>query len=166
MSWRIRLILSLCFRKTPSFGSIKPTTLPEATPAQLFVDFVASGFSVGNRRVDRIEFLEGDPISVNLVFTFSLGGRRVYQLPEDEQGSCFQARETTQKEVSSKKRSQAAFRAAVVRRYGDKRCALCDAPSEVIEAAHMVPVSENGSDDCGNGLLLCRKHQALFDKGK
>ena len=118
------------------------------------------------RRVDRIEFLEDDPISGNLVFTFSLGGRRDYQLPADEEGSCFQARETTKKEVSTKKRSQAAFRAAVVRRYGGKRCALCDAPSEVIEAAHIVPVSDNGSDDSGNGLLLCRNHHALFDMGK
>ena len=54
----------------------------------------------------------------------------------------------------------------VVRRYGNKRCALCDAPSEVIEAAHIVPVSENGSDDSGNGLLLCRNHHAFFDMGK
>ena len=118
------------------------------------------------RRVDRIEFLEDDPISGNLVFTFSLGGRRDYQLPADEEGSCFQARETTKKEVRTKKRSQAAFRAAVVRRYGGKRCALCDAPSEVIESAHIVPVSDNGSDDSGNGLLLCRNHHALFDMGK
>ena len=118
------------------------------------------------RRVDRIEFLEDDPISGNLVFTFSLGGRRDYQLPADEEGSCFQARETTKKEVITKKRSQAAFRAAVVKRYGAKRCVLCDAPAEVIEAAHIVPVSENGSDDSGNGLLLCRNHHALFDMGK
>ena len=47
------------------------------------------------RRVDRIEFLEDDPISDNLVFTFSVGGRRDYQLPADEERSCFQARETT-----------------------------------------------------------------------
>ena len=37
---------------------------------------------------------------------------------------------------------------------------------EVIEAAHIVPVSDNGSDDSGNGLLLCRNHHALFDMGK
>ena len=118
------------------------------------------------RRVDRIEFLEDDPISGNLVFTFSLGGRSDYQLPADEEGFCFQARETTKKEVVTKKRCQAAFRAAVIKRYGGKRCALCDAPSEVIEAAHIVPVGDNGSDDSGNGLLLCRNHHALFDMGK
>jgi len=99
-----------------------------------------------------------------LVLAFSLGERRDYQLPADEEGSCFQARETTKK-VSTKQRSQAALRAVVVRRYGNKRCALCDAPSEVIEAAHIVPVSKNGSDDSGNGLLLCRNHHAFFDMG-
>ena len=118
------------------------------------------------RRVDRIEFLGDDPICGNLVFTFSLGGRSDYQLPADEEGSCFQARETTKKEVVTKKRSQAAFRAAVVRRFGGKRWVLCDAPSEVIEAAHIIPVSDNGRDDGGNGLLLCRNHHALSDMGK
>ena len=118
------------------------------------------------RRVDRVEFLEDNPISRNLVFTFSLGGRRAYLLPEDQEGSCFQVRETSKKEVQTKRRSQAAFRAAVIRRYGDQRCALCDAPSEVIEAAHIVPVSDDGSDDGANGLLLCRNHHALYDLGR
>jgi len=118
------------------------------------------------RRVDRIEFLEDDPISGNLVFTFSSGGRQDYRLPEDELGSCFQARETSRRSIQTKKRSQAAFRAAVIRRYGERRCALCSAPPEVIEAAHIVPVSDSGSDDSGNGLLLCRNHHALFDLGK
>ena len=117
------------------------------------------------RRVDRIEFLEDDPISGNLVFTFSLGGRRDYQLPADEEGSCFQARETTKKEVSTKKRCQSSFRAEVVRRYRGKRCTVYDAPLEVIEAVHIVPVSENGSDDGGNGLLLSRNHHVLFVTG-
>ena len=82
------------------------------------------------RWVDRIEYLDDDPISGNLVFTFSLGGRRDYQLPSDEEGFCFQAREPTKKEVKvrTKKCSQAAFRAPVIRRYGSKRCSLCDAP--------------------------------------
>ena len=118
------------------------------------------------RRVDRVEFLEDNPISRNLVFTFSVGGRGAYLLPEDQEGSCFQVRETRKKAVQTKKRSQAAFRATVIRRYGEQRCALCDAPSEVIEAAHIVPVSDDGSDDGGNGLLLCRNHHALFDMGK
>ena len=58
------------------------------------------------------------------------------------------------------------WRTTRVRRYGIKQCALCGAPAEIIEAEHIVPVSDNGSDDSGNGLLLCRNHHALFDMGK
>ena len=118
------------------------------------------------RRVDRVEFVADDQLSRFLVFTFSLGGRSDYLLPEDEEGSCFQVRETKRKQSNSKKRSQAAFRAAVLSRYGERRCCLCDAPPEVIEAAHIVPVSDDGSDWGGNGLLLCRNHHALYDLGK
>ena len=106
------------------------------------------------RRVDRIEFLEDDPISGNLGFTFSLGGRRVYQLPADEEGSCFQARETTKKEVVAKKRSQAAFRAAVLRRYGIKQCPLCGALAEVIEAAHIVPSVKTEATTAGTDCFF------------
>ncbi|MCP9911691.1 HNH endonuclease [Cyanobium sp. BA20m-p-22] len=67
---------------------------------------------------------------------------------------------------SSPSHWKAAFRAAVISRYGDRRCCLCDAPPEVIEAAHIVPVSNDGSDWGGNGLLLCRKHHALYDLGR
>ncbi|QPN64476.1 HNH endonuclease [Synechococcus sp. CBW1004] len=118
------------------------------------------------RRVDRVEFVADDPLSRSLIFTFSLGGRSDYRLPEDEQGSCFQERETKERQSTSKKRSQAAFRAAVISRYGERRCCLCDAPPEVIEAAHIVPVSNNGSDWSGNGLLVCRNHHALYDLGR
>jgi len=118
------------------------------------------------RRVDQVEFIADDPVSRSLVFTFSLGGRNDYRLPQDDEGSCFQARETKQRKSNSKKRSQAAFRAAVIARYGERRCCLCDASPEVIEAAHIVPVSDDGSDWGGNGLLLCRNHHALYDLGR
>ncbi len=29
---------------------------------------------------------------------------------------------------------------------GDRRCFLCDAPPEVVEAVHIVPVSDDGRD--------------------
>ena len=66
---------------------------------------------------------------------------------------------------SSQSHREAAFRGAVISRYGDRRCCLCDAPPEVI-AAHNVPVSNDGSDWGGNGLLLCRNHHALYDLGR
>lgn len=141
-----------------------------AMPLFLIRDTNAKGALVQGkgprRRVDRVEFVADDPLSRSLVFTLSLGGRSDYVLPQDEEGSCFQERVSKQRQSNSKKRSQAAFRAAVITRYGERRCCLCDAPPEVLEAAHIVPVSDDGSDWGGNGLLLCRNHHALYDLGR
>ena len=54
----------------------------------------------------------------------------------------------------------------MINSHGKCECSLCDAPKEVIEAAHIIPVADNGSDWFGNGILLCRNHHALFDKHK
>lgn len=60
------------------------------------------------------------------------------------------------------------FAAAVKDAYRD-RCAVCHqgliSPGGglEIEAAHIVPVSERGSDVIGNGLALCRTHHWAFD---
>ena len=46
------------------------------------------------------------------------------------------------------------------------RCAVCDlALMPVLEAAHIVPKEENGSDDPRNGLALCVLHHRMFDAG-
>lgn len=60
---------------------------------------------------------------------------------------------------------QAAFRIAVVRRYG-AQCAVCEmAVIDLLDAAHLVSKAENGSDDPRNGLPLCALHHRAFDKG-
>ncbi|MGE3542145.1 MAG: HNH endonuclease [Candidatus Tectimicrobiota bacterium] len=60
---------------------------------------------------------------------------------------------------------QAAFRIAVVRRYG-VQCAVCEiAVIDVLDAAHLAPKAADGSDDPRNGLLLCALHHRAFDKG-
>ena len=51
----------------------------------------------------------------------------------------------------------------MLRRYG-ARCAVCDiAVSQVIDAAHLCPVDDEGSDDARNGLPLCATHHRAFD---
>ena len=118
------------------------------------------------RRVDLIRFLDDSPAGRFLVFTSSLEGKSDYVLPKDVTPSCFKKRELKKTTSTSKKRSQSAFKAALINSHGKCECSLCDAPKEVIEAAHIVPVADNGIDWTGNGILLCRNHHALFDKQK
>ena len=63
------------------------------------------------------------------------------------------------------------FRMAVVDAY-DCKCAFCglkiNSPDSLlweVEAAHIVPHSENGKDDLLNGVALCRLHHWAFDAG-
>ncbi|MFY9475623.1 MAG: HNH endonuclease signature motif containing protein [Bacillota bacterium] len=54
-------------------------------------------------------------------------------------------------------------RFSVFKRYGAK-CAVCSVSrSEMLQAAHLRPVSEKGSDDPRNGLVLCANHQLAFN---
>ena len=118
------------------------------------------------RRVDLIRFLDDCPVGRFLVFTSSKEGRSDYVLPKDVTPSCFQKRELKKTTSISKKRSRSAFKAKLINSHGKCECSLCDAPKEVIEAAHIIPVADNGGDWFGNGILLCRNHHALFDKHK
>ena len=117
------------------------------------------------RKIDLIKFIDDCPYDNHLVFTSSEGGKDAYFLQEDIPKSCFQQRALKVSTNKKKKRSQAAFRAAVIKRFEFCKCVLCDAPKEVIEAAHIIPVEDNGSDWDQNGILLCKNHHSLFDKG-
>ncbi len=60
---------------------------------------------------------------------------------------------------------QQTFRKAVMDSHG-ARCAVCDlALPAVLDAAHIIPKEENGSDDPRNGLTLCVLHHRMFDAG-
>lgn len=60
---------------------------------------------------------------------------------------------------------QQRFKFAVFKRYGPK-CGVCDvAIGELLQAAHIIPKEEQGSDDSRNGLVLCANHHVAFDAG-
>lgn len=77
--------------------------------------------------------------------------------------------EILERRVVSISRSRA-FSTLVVRAY-KSRCAVCGhaltLPSgrSEVEASHIVPRSQSGSDDVRNGLALCRSHHWAFDSG-
>jgi putative restriction endonuclease len=60
---------------------------------------------------------------------------------------------------------QAAFRIAVISRYGPC-CAVCSINViELLDAPHLYPKNRNGSDDPRNGLVLCTLHHRALDRG-
>ena len=59
--------------------------------------------------------------------------------------------------------NQQRFRMSVLKRYGPL-CAVCNVEAlELLTAAHIVAVEQNGSDDPRNGLVLCWNHHRAFD---
>lgn len=57
------------------------------------------------------------------------------------------------------------FRKKVLFRYG-YQCAVCRCREErLLQAAHIVAVSDGGPDDEENGICLCANHHIMFDNG-
>ena len=68
-----------------------------------------------------------------------------------------------QKNISTKSRAnnQPKFRADVFNYYQNE-CAVCDIKL-FLDAAHIIPVENNGTDNKENGLILCKNHHKAFD---
>jgi putative restriction endonuclease len=56
------------------------------------------------------------------------------------------------------------FRSRVLEAY-DFQCAICGIRLGMVEAAHIVPVKDGGTDETSNGVALCPNHHASFDRG-
>lgn len=72
--------------------------------------------------------------------------------------------------ISDNKRDQekqAKFRAELLleaKEHNQEGCWLCGRQvNELLEAAHIIPFSKEGSFERDNGMLLCRNHHSLFD---
>lgn len=71
------------------------------------------------------------------------------------------------KEVVTKQpvRKQASFRKNVLGAY-QKQCAICEMKEvSLLRAAHIIDVSDGGTDELNNGLCLCVNHELAYDKG-
>lgn len=85
--------------------------------------------------------------------------------PSTEEGFNLFVRHPKEKYAATRRPSQTAFRIKVMRRYGP-RCAVCNiSVIELLDAAHLVPVAEGGTDDPRNGMPLCALHHRALDKG-
>jgi len=100
-------------------------------------------------------------------FLISFGDEQPEQQRAPHEDAGFQlvtGRRTQTREVEARK-GQPRFKFRVLARYGP-RCAVCDLEvGAVLDAAHLCPDSEGGTDDPRNGLVLCAVHHRALDSG-
>lgn len=83
---------------------------------------------------------------------------------EEQPFRLVEERRTARRQVAVRV-GQQQFKFYVFRRYGE-RCAVCGiSASQLLDAAHLRPKRERGSDDPRNGLVLCASHHRAFDAG-
>ena len=87
--------------------------------------------------------------------------------PEPAEATPFQLTESTkkQKRQVESRPGQQRFKFDVLRRYGP-RCAVCELDIvELLDAGHIRPKKNRGSDDPRHGLILCALHHRALDAG-
>ena len=101
----------------------------------------------------------------NQEFYISMEGKGDTLEPSEYEQKSFDLFQETRVEKISKtlvRQGQTKFRSEVFSRYGEE-CVVCDfSIPELLIACHIVPVSQNGSNDPRNGLVLCPNHHAAF----
>lgn len=87
------------------------------------------------------------------------------QLEDDEPFMLTEKRASSSQPVNVRS-GQARFKFRVFQRYG-AQCAACGiAVPELLDAAHIKPKKDNGSDDPRNGLVLCATHPVRAEGGR
>ncbi|MET4455454.1 HNH endonuclease signature motif containing protein [Bradyrhizobium sp. RT3b] len=71
---------------------------------------------------------------------------------------------TKEEKTTNRSKRHPGFKFDVLRHYGDVSCCLCDVRAlRLLDAAHIVDVQHNGTDDPRNGLILCANHHRAYD---
>ena len=123
----------------------------------------------GRLREVRLSWVEGwdDRAKVVLITFGQSAPQSFHDVPADDQFSLEAIGEAWANPTIPVRvrRGQRNFKFRVEAHYG-AACAVCgwDLPN-VLQAAHIWPKSENGTDDPRNGLPLCPNHHVAFDAG-
>ncbi|MBF2085322.1 HNH endonuclease [Thermoleptolyngbya sp. C42_A2020_037] len=87
-----------------------------------------------------------------------------YAVNDGEIESTSWTRQTVIQSVKKRLRDSS-FQDRVLTAY-NYRCAMCGVQLDLVQAAHIVPVShENGTDETSNGIALCALHHYAYDRG-
>jgi putative restriction endonuclease len=104
------------------------------------------------RQVFRISFVPEEPTEL-------------LAQPEEEAPFTPQEEALGSTTVTKTRPGQQRFSFLVFQRYGEK-CAVCDLDlPELLDAAHLIPKKDNGTDDPRNGIVLCALHHRALDAG-
>ncbi len=108
-----------------------------------------------------------DDDSGQLLISFSNTPASAPSAGDDDDARPFELKmsRTTRTATTRLRPGQGRYRFAVFKRYGTS-CTFCRITEpKLLEAAHLCPVEENGSDDPRNGLVMCLTHHKAFDAG-
>jgi hypothetical protein len=108
-----------------------------------------------------------DDGSRQLLISFLEAPPSVVDVQTDEDDKSFELKKPrADRRTSTRARlGQCRFRFRVFKRYGSV-CAFCQITEpKLLQAAHLCPVEEGGSDDPRNGLVMCLTHHKAFDDG-
>lgn len=92
-----------------------------------------------------------------------VGRSLIAPIPESELTRMPAPRRSIVQTIVKKVREQR-FQRLVWRLYNGK-CAICGLQARLTEAAHIIPVGDDGSDELINGVMLCRNHHKAYDSG-
>ena len=73
-----------------------------------------------------------------------------------------QERQTAVINIKEKIRDNS-FKSRVLTSYG-QMCAMCGIQLKLIDAAHIIPVEHDGTDQISNGMAICALHHRAFDR--
>jgi putative restriction endonuclease len=99
-------------------------------------------------------------------FKLSYAERRLTHVePQRDEESFVVAAPRTKEEVTTNRsKRHPGFKFDVLSYYNDIECCLCDVRApRLLDAAHIVDVQHNGTDDPRNGLILCANHHRAYD---
>lgn len=143
--------------KADGFGFYRRATGAEG---EIAVAFTPENFlAYLEQREELHQTVEQEPAERNKAFVFLESAAAGKQINLDSVG---RAGRLSVMRTISQRLGQANFSARVKAVYHN-RCAACGLQLEMVEAAHIIPVSNNGDNETRNGLCLCYLHHRAYD---
>ena len=123
---------------------------------------ILPGINIATRTVKLGWIIESDDESK--MFLVEYGEQQPSENSDDEELILIE-KKSNKKSLVTSRPNQGKFRFHLFKKFGSK-CAVCNIRNKfLLDAAHIIPKEDNGSDDWRNGIILCKNHHSAFDRG-